>query len=362
MKNKLSLLGILNEASTTPKSLKKTPFNFNFSHLRQNVLDDLINDIQPTLGRNTKLKGLNSLEKIIDYTSKNTNNLKKVINLLLVKNIINYDDISKILTDANPTIVDDIENSLAMLTDKNEIARVKTQIRTKFKYELDAVPDDAAEYFIEKNRIKFRRNMMKSFTRGILSFKGSGLFLKKINIFNRTPLSKEENRIVLTWFLTGVGNFPDVWKIVTQKGNPTKYAYALSHMSGQIVQKYFFWNIIYFVSWFLYEFWTNFFSKQKYSTKDEGFASLLSNAYHVALDHVGLSTILPISIFVKFFWDNSPGGTITRDDMLRFMDIAKNKEKNAETNLENAVNRVKKVDVTKKITAEPDTTTTTLKL
>lgn len=367
MKNKLSLLDILNEV-TAPRKVN-LPFDFNFSMLPKKSLDDLVNDIEPTLTPNKRMRGTTSLEKIIDYSSKSTPNLKNAIQILLDNNIISNKDITKILNKSNPKIVDDIEDMLTGLTNKDDIARAKVLVRNKYDSQFKALPYEVVEEFIESNRIRFLRNTRKAFVSGFISLKGSKLSLQATgnffqSVFGReyTKLLPDERLILRDWLISGIGNWSEVSEILKKSGAP-KYVYAASHMSGQLVQKYLFWVAMYST----FSFFTNFFYDyfvpgQKYSTKTEGFWNRVGEAIKKGFTTVGFAGILPISVIGKFMYENSRGGDFYESDVYKWIQIIGKAKDAAYEALHHQYSKPKKVDVTKKITAEPDTTSTTLKL
>ena len=374
MKNKLSLLDILNEVTTpqvAPKT-KKLPFDFNFSMLPKGNLDDLVNHIESTLTRNKKMRGSTSLEKIIDYTSKGTNNLKNAIDILLANNIISNKDITKILNKSNPIIVDDIEKMLTGLTNKDDIARAKVKVRDKYVSQFKALPDEVVEEFIESNRIRLLRNTRKAFTSGFTSLKGSKLSLQATaNFFksalgrNYTALTPEERKILQNWLVTGIGNWVEVSEILKKSGAP-KYLYAASHMSGQLVQKYLFWVSMYTTFSFLTNFFYDYFVPgQKYSTKAEGFGDRVGAAIVKGFTTVGFAGILPISVILKFIYENSRGGDFYESDVYKWLQIIGKAKDAAYEAMYNEYSKPKKIDVPKK-TLNPEvpvkkTTTTPTK-
>ena len=323
MGNKLTLLGILNEA-------KVLPFKFNFSKLSKTDLDDLVYDITQTLPRGQKMLGSNSLEIIVSHASKSTNNLKNVIQKLLNNNVISKKEIVKILNESNPEIIDDIEDMLTGLTNSDDIARAKVAIRDKYNSQLKAIPADVAEEFIESNRIRFLRNSRKAFVSGFTSLKGAGLsmqvagnFFKRIFGRNYTALTSEERKVLGWWLGTGVGNWVEVRSILRKSGAP-KYMYAASHLTGQLVQKYLFWVALYsgfsFITNYAYDY---FVPGKKYSTKSDAFISRVTDALKKGFNTIGIGGILPVSVIIKFAYENSQGGDFYESDVFKWIQISK---------------------------------------
>lgn len=333
MKNKLSLIDLLNEITTPAAAFSK--IKFPFSKLPKKTLDDLVTDITPRLVRNEVLVGTTALEKLTHY-AKTPAKLKIVMTELLNLNILSKKDVAKLLTKANPDIVDDIERTFRGLSNADDIARAKTKIRLKYSTSFDAIPDsDIVEEFIESNRIRLLRNIRKSLGGGFTSFKGPSVGLKvtwrliqAMRGKGFQSLKPAERTVFIKWLITGVGNWREV-SIILRRGKFTKesFIYATSHIVGQLVQKYFFWGFMFTAMEFVKQFISNGLQpNQKYSTKSEALTDLISSSAIKGFSMVGFEGVMPVSIIIKFFLDNIQGGTFYIEDVDKLLQIAKAKK------------------------------------